>query len=623
MDFGTVTLDGFVVGSEGNNSNLSSMASDPETRHKGLCGSGYLKQARSGVPMEDWTGLKMAKMDDLGYSKAMLMGPRSPSIIGSGSLFPESQQQQMLSFSNTSKPEPFGVTSDGFLERSLQSASLPYYHLSSSPSSLSSSSYGRNTGLEYNGGLNVSMNRVLTGVRGPFTPSQWMELEHQALIFKYIHANAPIPPNLLISIKKSLTPSGYSPYSPFSAGSLRPTSLGWGSFHLGFSGSNDPEPGRCRRTDGKKWRCSRDAVADQKYCERHMNRGRHRSRKPVEGQTGHAAPGTTAPTQKTMIPIPSSSSAPAVTGGCSSNSQQNKSFQSDPTMTNINRMLTNKDNLDVTMGDNQSLSMLTPMNLKSRDSLYPNLKQTTPFGETSCSDFGLVSSGSLLNKSSTYLESSRSYVSTPDLNNNNNDQDPAPQTYPLRHFIDAWSNNRSEQTSIAWPGMTDIQSDRTQLSISIPMPSSEFSSSSSSPPQDRVTLSPLRLSREFNPIEMGLGIGGNNAMSEVNQKQSHWIPISWESSMGGPLGEVLNSTNNALKDYKNSSSALNLMTEGWDASPRMVSSPTGVLQKTAFGSLSSSTGSSPRAENRTHEGTSLCEDLLGSTLMNSSSIPSL
>lgn len=48
----------------------------------------------------------------------------------------------------------------------------------------------------------------------------------------------------------------------------------------------DPEPGRCRRTDGKKWRCSKDAVPDQKYCERHINRGRHRSRKPVEVQPG-------------------------------------------------------------------------------------------------------------------------------------------------------------------------------------------------------------------------------------------------------------------------------------------------------------------------------------------------
>lgn len=44
----------------------------------------------------------------------------------------------------------------------------------------------------------------------------------------------------------------------------------------------DPEPGRCRRTDGKKWRCGKDVVPDQKYCERHMHRGRGRSRKLVE-----------------------------------------------------------------------------------------------------------------------------------------------------------------------------------------------------------------------------------------------------------------------------------------------------------------------------------------------------
>jgi hypothetical protein len=44
----------------------------------------------------------------------------------------------------------------------------------------------------------------------------------------------------------------------------------------------DQEPHRCRRTDGKKWRCGRDTVPNQKYCERHMHRGRNRSRKLVE-----------------------------------------------------------------------------------------------------------------------------------------------------------------------------------------------------------------------------------------------------------------------------------------------------------------------------------------------------
>lgn len=54
-------------------------------------------------------------------------------------------------------------------------------------------------------------------------------------------------------------------------------------------GAMDPEPGRCRRTDGKKWRCSRDVVAGQKYCERHMHRGRNRSRKHVELPTPTSA----------------------------------------------------------------------------------------------------------------------------------------------------------------------------------------------------------------------------------------------------------------------------------------------------------------------------------------------
>ncbi|KAK1377059.1 Growth-regulating factor [Heracleum sosnowskyi] len=42
----------------------------------------------------------------------------------------------------------------------------------------------------------------------------------------------------------------------------------------------DPEPGRCRRTDGYKWRCRKDVLPNTKYCERHIHRGR--SRKHVE-----------------------------------------------------------------------------------------------------------------------------------------------------------------------------------------------------------------------------------------------------------------------------------------------------------------------------------------------------
>lgn len=47
----------------------------------------------------------------------------------------------------------------------------------------------------------------------------------------------------------------------------------------------DSEPGRCKRTDGRKWRCSKSVVPHQKYCDRHMYRGRRGSRKhcqPIE-----------------------------------------------------------------------------------------------------------------------------------------------------------------------------------------------------------------------------------------------------------------------------------------------------------------------------------------------------
>lgn len=64
--------------------------------------------------------------------------------------------------------------------------------------------------------------------------------------------------------------------------------MGLGSLCFDYRNSMEPEPGRCRRTDGKKWRCSRDVVPGQKYCERHVHRGRGRSRKPVEG-TGAAS----------------------------------------------------------------------------------------------------------------------------------------------------------------------------------------------------------------------------------------------------------------------------------------------------------------------------------------------
>ncbi|CBI35876.3 hypothetical protein VitviT2T_013169 [Vitis vinifera] len=111
--------------------------------------------------------------------------------------------------------------------------------------------------------------------RSPFTASQWQELEHQALIFKYIVSGVPIPADLICTVKRSLDSSLSSRLFPHQP-------IGWGCFQMGFGRKADPEPGRCRRTDGKKWRCSKEAYPDSKYCERHMHRGKNRSRKPVE-----------------------------------------------------------------------------------------------------------------------------------------------------------------------------------------------------------------------------------------------------------------------------------------------------------------------------------------------------
>ncbi|GMI77281.1 growth-regulating factor 1 [Hibiscus trionum] len=562
MDYGVVGLEGF-VGSEA----ITSLASDPQTKSN-LYGSGFLKQGRSGNNEDAWwRSAKLAKVDESSASEHRYTLLRS------------NAEQQMLSFS-APKSE----------DRSSENVTFPYFHLTSS-------AYTRNTG--YNG---ANMHGMLGGERGPFTPSQWMELEHQALIYKYINSNVPIPSNLLIPIRKALDSADFS---SFSGGPLRPNTLGWGALHLGFSNNTDPEPGRCRRTDGKKWRCSKDAVADQKYCERHMNRGRHRSRKPVEGQSGHSA-AATAITNSKLMPTVSSSSASVVmpvSGSSESNSltvaqQQLKNLQA--MAVPVNRLLVNKETLGGRLHENApGLSMISPnidLKFKENPFLIPE-QHPISYGEESRNDFGVVSSDSLLNP--THKDSSmincRNLCSSQDLTR----QATEPQ-HSLHEFMDDWPKSQSDRSSISWPEV-DVQSDMTQLSISIPIPipmaASDFMSSTSSPNEKP---SP---SCEFDPIHMGLGVG--DVINEPNHRQATCIPISWENSVGGPLGEVLHGTNSTIADCNNSS-ALNLMTEdGWDGS-----SPTGVL---TFASLSNSSArSSPRAD-----------EALGSTVAHSSSLPAL
>ncbi|THF96085.1 hypothetical protein TEA_023693 [Camellia sinensis var. sinensis] len=592
----------------------------PHTNKQKLYGSWLLNKQERPEEEDDWRSscLKVAKTttseDDFSASKAALL--RSP-LLRSNS----SDGQQILSFSSPNS----------------QAVPLPYFQYQHHSSI--TTTYGRDTTGYGCGGMNgANMRGGLTVVRGPFTPSQWMELEQQALIYKYITANVPVPSNLLIPIRKALDSAGFSGFSGghivpttwdlggheqqaliykyitanvpipsnllipirkaldsagfsgFSGGHIVPTTFGWGAFRLGFSNTTDTEPGRCRRTDGKKWRCSRDAVADQKYCERHMNRGRHRSRKPVECQTGHSVSGpTTATTTSKLMPMASSTTASGVPDSLSRHPQL-KNLQ--PGAAN-DRLFLNKENVGERSQAATDLCMLSPaIGLKENQYCIPK-QQQNPYGESSRSEFGLVCSDSLLNplhKNSSHI-SCRNYGSSQDLN----DRENGSQRSVVRQFMDDWPKNHTDhhhRSAVSWPNV-DLQADRTQLSISIPV------AASSDPSNEKLALS----SRE---LEMGLGVG--SVVSEPNQRQVNWIPISWENSLGGPLGEVLHSTNNSSGGDCKSSSALNLMTGGWDTNPsaQLASSPTGVLQKMTFRSLSnSSAGSSPRADNhKTHEGNS-------------------
>lgn len=249
--------------------------------------------------------------------------------------------------------------------------------------------------------------------------------------------------------------------------------------------------------------------------------------------------------------------------------------------------------------------MIPPtVNLKSKEAPFSVQKQ---YEESSNSEFGIVSSDCLLNPSEkiSYLNNGSNSDSLMRLSTKE-----ASSQHPVHHFIDDWPKDESDRGSGSWP--EELKSDWTQLSMSIPI-APDFSSSSTSPAQEKSTLPSLRLSHEVDPIPMSLGMSRD--LGQTVEKQSSWSPIIWGNSMGGPLGEVLTSTNTGagvVPDFSSTKACRDRETG---------SSPTGVLQKSSFVSLSnSSSGGSP-----TNAGNSkaLCNNLLGSALVTPATIPSL
>ncbi|KAK6130793.1 hypothetical protein DH2020_035458 [Rehmannia glutinosa] len=462
MDFGLVGLDNLSNTSTAPPNNGLDNGAEANDKQKWY-GFGVLKQERA-INEDDFRDFKMAKICSGGEQMLKI-----PSL--------QRSNQQMLSFSSHN-PE---------------TVALPYYHHTSS-------GFGRNTGYGSTGINAANLQQgVLSGIRGPFTPSQWMELEHQALIYKYITANVPIPSYLLNPIRKAFESAGFSTFS-----GLRSNPLGWGAFHLGFS-STDPEPGQAAIVQESLWKAS---LAIPPPGPPRLMAAAASSRQPL-----------LPPRQRLWGP--QAVVHPTVSWGI------------------ISTDTTSLDNISKSRSQRQRI-----LHHETSQCIW----RIIPLG------IGLVCSDSLLNplNRSSSLVNSRNYGHSDNLNDQENKSH-----HPLRQFMDDWPKNQS-----------DIDPDRTQLSISIPMVTSDFLSSTSSPTNEKISASPLRLSRE---LEMGLGVGPTAI--ERNPRQTTWVPISWEPSMGGPLGEVLHTTSNTTGECKNTK-PLNLI-DSWDNSPRLASSPTG------------------------------------------------
>uniref|UniRef100_A0A5B7AMF9 Growth-regulating factor n=1 Tax=Davidia involucrata TaxID=16924 RepID=A0A5B7AMF9_DAVIN len=325
----------------------------------------------------------------------------------------------------------------------------------------------------------VAATSMAAGMRSssPFTVSQWQELEHQALIFKYLMAGLPVPPDLVLPIQKS--------FESMSARFFHHPTMSYCSF---YGKKVDPEPGRCKRTDGKKWRCSKDAYPDSKYCERHMHRGRNRSRKPVESQTLSQSSSSTV-------------TSLTVTGSGNSSSGGTGSFRNLP----LHTFGGNPQGPGSDTDQSQFHLEAIPYGIPHKDYRYlhglkPEVGEYSFFSEASGSNRGLQMDSAVDNtwplmpsrvssfptsKASNTSILQNEYPQHSFFSNEFASGEPVKQEgQSLRPFFDEWPRTRD-----TWSGLEDKRSNQTsfsttQLSISIPMASSDFSTTSSRSPHE-------------------------------------------------------------------------------------------------------------------------------------------
>lgn len=361
----------------------------------------------------------------------------------------------------------------------------------------------------------MQMPMQVHGARPPFTPSQWQELEHQALIFKYMMAGIPVPTDLLIPIRKSLEAITAGLYHHH-----QPPDMPWSAFHLGFGKNCDPEPGRCRRTDGKKWRCSKDAFPDSKYCERHMHRGRNRSRKPVETvpHSSHSSSLSLSTANRTSSNNTNNNSASTLTSITNNSHTQNLSFASNPysapsrlaaaggivqpstVNTNINHFNLDSGSFAIPSKDYRYMkgdidehiffSSEVPgtsrgLGMESLDNGWRSMHQQPPSKLNPSALFNASPTFPKQHHQHSFLNSSFGGITTNN-GNNNNKMEEQEQEQPLRHFFDDWPARSRDSSNLSWCDLEEERSNRnsstTQLSISIPIASSDFSASNSRSP---------------------------------------------------------------------------------------------------------------------------------------------
>ncbi|MCD7452016.1 hypothetical protein HAX54_014710 [Datura stramonium] len=313
------------------------------------------------------------------------------------------------------------------------------------------------------------------------------------MIYKYLVAGLPVPPDLVVPIRRS--------FDAISARFFNHPSLGYCSY---YGKKFDPEPGRCRRTDGKKWRCSKDAHPDSKYCERHMHRGRNRSRKPVESQT-------TSQSLSTSISHVTTGSS---NRGGSFPSNSSGSFQNIPLYS-----VTNSDG--TSYGSTTTKLQMEPVayginNKEYRYGMTPDADDHNFLPEASASVRGLGGTGS--NTDNMWRLMPSQVPSKPMVNLKNDSQllvgSPNPfepvidatiskqqpqhcffssdlgspgtvkqePQHPMRSFFDEWPTSKESWSNLD-EGSSKNNFSTTQLSISIPNAPSGFSSRSACSPK--------------------------------------------------------------------------------------------------------------------------------------------